>query len=249
MWNTFFKIPILNILFIFYQLLFHNLALAIFALTILIQIVLIPLRIPSIRSAKKLKELQPELDGIKNKHKEDKTALAKAQMELYRKHGLNPAAGCLPTLLSIPVMIALYQVLIQTLNTTSIADINNFLYFEFSKLADISALNMRFLWLDLAKPDPLFVLPVLVGILQWGLTKTMSSKGQGQMGGMEQGVKDKEQQRVKKDSIEDAMAAMQTQMQYIFPLMSALITVRLPAGVGLYWISSVLFAIIQQIAV
>lgn len=237
MWNTFFKIPILNILFLFYRLLFHNLGLAIAALTVLIQAILIPLRLPSIKSAQKMKQLQPELDGLKNKHKKDKTALAKAQMELYQKRGVNPAAGCLPTLLSIPVMVALYQVLLQTLNTTDAASINNLLYFEFLKLSDISALNTQFFWLNLAKPDPFFILPILVGISQWGLTKMMSDRPQ---------TTNHQPQTTNQESVEDTMAAMQSQMQYVFPLMSALIAARLPSGVALYWIISVAFATIQQ---
>lgn len=206
-WNTLIKTPINSALIFFYSLLFHNLGLAIIALTILIQLVLTPLRLPSLRTSKKLQELKPHLDGLKEKHKDDQTALVQAQLELYRQHGVNPLGGILPTLISIPVIIALYQVLLGTLQNSG-------------------GLSTSFLWLNLAKPDPFFILPVLVGVTQYFSSKLLMPQTT--------------------NTPEDSMAAMQNQMKFIFPIFSAFIVASLPSGVGLYWIASLIFSIIQQ---
>jgi len=96
----------------FYRLFGGNLGLSIIALTLLIKVVLLPLVIPTIKSAKKMQELKPALDKLKAKHT-DKTKLQQAQLELYRQHGINPAAGCLPQIVQIIVLIALYQVFLK----------------------------------------------------------------------------------------------------------------------------------------
>jgi len=242
MWNLLFKTPILNILFLFNHLLFNNMGLAIIALTLLVRAVLIPLTLPAMRSSKKLKELKPELDKLKDKHRGDQAKYAQAQMQLYREHGVNPAIGCLPILFSIPFMVALYQVLVQVLSAETIDVINQNLYFGFLKVADLSQINLRFLWLDLAKPDPFYLLPILVGAAQYWSSRLMSSAGRGlgQSPGKEAAAS------AKKEDMHEMMEMMQTQTQFMFPLMTLIITLRLPAGVSLYWFVSTVFGIIQQ---
>ncbi|MBU0709001.1 YidC/Oxa1 family membrane protein insertase [Patescibacteria group bacterium] len=234
MWDLLFKTPILNILFLFYRILFSNMGLAIIALTLLFRVVLIPLTLPAMRSSKKIKELQPQLDKLKEKNKGDQAALAREQMELYRDHGVNPAAGCLPIFLSIPVMVALYQVLLQALDASALEVLNQKIYFDFLRIGGISQLHTFFLWLDLTKPDRFFILPVLVGVCQYlnslliSPTLASDTKQSGKSGGG------------------DEMAAMmQSQFKYMFPLMTTFITLRLPAGVALYWLVSTLFGIMQ----
>ncbi len=82
LWTLLFKTPILNILLLFNRILFQNLGLAIVGLTLLVRGLLIPLTLPAVRSSKKLQELQPQLDGLKEKHSRDQAALAQAQLEL-----------------------------------------------------------------------------------------------------------------------------------------------------------------------
>lgn len=241
MWDLLFKTPILNLLFLFYRVFFYNFGLAVIALTVFIQLLLIPLRLPSLRSAKKMQDLKPELDGIRDKHKGDQKTFARAQMELYQKHGVNPLTGCLPTLLAVPFMIALYQVLIQVLNLTDLGQLNQQLYFEFLKLSQTHIFNPRFFWLNLTRSDPIFLLPLLVGFSQWYLSRSMQGSR------VSKPVKKPEEKdKEKKESMEEMMEAMQGQMQFMFPLMSVVITLSLPSGVSLYWLVSTLFAIIQQ---
>lgn len=219
-WNTLIKQPILQTL-LWFAGLTGNLGIAIILLTLVIQLILTPLRVPSLRSAQKMRKIRPEINKLKEKHGDDKMAFAQAQMELYREHGLSPLGGIVPTLLSLPIIFALYQVLLNSIGT-------------------IENVSQHFLWIsDVTKPDPLYILPLLVAGGQFLLVKT------GQFGGSpEPATNDKKEG--KSGSTEDIMQSVQSQMTYIFPAVSGFITATLPAGVGLYWFVSVVFAIMQQ---
>ncbi len=216
-WEIVFKQPILAAL-LWFSTLTGSLGLGIILLTIAIQLVLLPLRLPSIKSARKMRELKPEIDRLREKHKDDKMAFAQSQMELYRRHNVSPLGGILPTLLSLPVIFALYRVLLSTLGTTT-------------------ELSTQFLWLNITQADPYYILPVLVAGAQFVMSSQMAQLNSPPMQG--QGEK-------KDDSPEEMAQAISSQMKYIFPLMSGFITATLPSGVGLYWFTSVLFAIIQH---
>src|SRR3989344_491222 len=111
--NTVFYIPILNLLIVFYKL-FEMLRIpgplgwAIILLTIAIRLFLYPLMAAQLKAAKKMANLKPHLDALSAKHKDDKKKLQQAQLDLYKQHGVNPAAGCLPLLVQMPILIALY---------------------------------------------------------------------------------------------------------------------------------------------
>src|SRR3989344_6331102 len=126
-WNLILVNPMLNVLAGFYQLI-GSLGLSIILLTILIRTILIPVMLPSMKTMQKQRELQPELDKLKKKYKHDKKKQAEAQMELFKQHGLNPAAGCLPQVLMIVILIALYGVIIKFANGIDVSNINNLLY-------------------------------------------------------------------------------------------------------------------------
>lgn len=236
MWTFLFKTPILNILLLFNRFLFQNLGLAIVGLTLLIRGALIPLTLPAIRSSKKVKELKPQLDGLKEKHSDDQASLAQAQMELYRQHGVNPVGGCLPILLSLPVMVALYQVLLMVLNAETAAVVNEFAYFDFLKVSSLDQLQTNFLWLNLTQADPFYILPLLVGAAQF-LNAHLVSPSSSSPG--------KDKSEGEREGAEVMAEAMQTQFKYFFPFMTVFIAARLPAGVSLYWLASTLFGIIQ----
>ena len=85
LWNFLLYEPLLNALIFLYGVLFNNFGLAIIVLTVALRLVLVPLTLPSLRAAKKMKELAPELEKLKAKYKDDRQKLAKAQMELYRR--------------------------------------------------------------------------------------------------------------------------------------------------------------------
>ncbi len=121
----------------------HNWALTIIILTILLRIVLFPLNHKSLKAMKKMSDLAPEIQKLQKKYKDDPQKLQAEMMKLYAEHGANPMSGCLPILVQIPIFIALYNVLMVT----------------------VELKNVPFLWIpDLSDKDPYYILPVLMGL-------------------------------------------------------------------------------------
>ena len=134
-------------------------ALAIIILTILIKIALFPLSVKQMKSMKNMQSIQPEVQKLQKKHKNDKEKLNKATMELYQKYNVNPAAGCLPLLVQMPILFALF---------------NSLRAYPFEP-----AEHATFFWINnLTNPDPLYILPILVGIATFFQSKlTAASSG------------------------------------------------------------------------
>ncbi len=251
MWNTLLVEPILNLLMLFYEVLFSNLGLAILGLTMVIRLILFPLTLPSLRMSKKQAELKPALDKLKNKFSDNKEKLAQEQMKLMREHGVNPALGCLPQIVQLIVLIALYQVFRQVLaaDGQAVAELNRMLYFDFLRIPAEASINTKFLYLDLTQPDPFYVLPILAGLSQAGLF-LFGNKLRG--GAAEEEKKESSENAGKdgqKEGADDIMQSMQSQMGFIFPLMTVFIGLRLQSGLVLYWVASVLLSLVQQVIV
>jgi len=205
--------------------------LAIIAITLIIRFVLVPLTLPSLRSAQKIKALKPKLDELKNKHKDDKVALQQAQLKLYQENNINPAAGCLPYILQLVILIALYQVLIDLFNN---GNING------------NAISPNFLWFNLTTPDTSYALPVIAGVTQLALAlmilpgaDTSAEKA------LAATTKTKTDDKKAEDMTQMA-ESMQKQMVIIMPAMTFFIALRFPSGLALYWIITTLFSIVQQ---
>lgn len=119
-----------------------NWGIAIILLTVTARVLLFPLSLPGIRNMVRMREIKPEMDALNAKFKDDPQARGLAQMELWRKHKVNPFKGCLPQLASMPVWFALYT----TLQTA------------------VELYNIPFLWFpDLSQSDPHFILPFVIG--------------------------------------------------------------------------------------
>ncbi|KKS32827.1 MAG: Membrane protein insertase YidC [Candidatus Collierbacteria bacterium GW2011_GWB2_42_12] len=209
----------------FYQLFGGNLGLSIIAITLITKIILLPLVIPSLRSAKKMQDLKPELDRLKSKHT-DKAALQQAQVALYKERGINPAAGCLPQIFQIIILISLYQV---------------FMYFLKQSSVGGTVLNPYFLYLDLTKPDRTYIMPILAGVSQLVFSLMMQS-------GIESHVhnpKKKDEKKKEENNLEMA-SSMQKQMIYMMPLMTVIISLNFQSGLVLYWVISTVFSLVQQ---
>lgn len=238
--------PLLNGLIFFYKI-FGNLGWAIIVLTILIRFILVPLTLPSLKAASKLKEIAPELEKLKKKYAGDKQKFAQVQLEIYKKYKINPAAGCLPQIIQLIILIALYQVFVKVLQQDGdiIAKLNEVLY-PFLKLPTETMINTRFFYLDLSKPDVFhlsgfsFPLPGFF-LLIAALVQFLSSKL------MQPAVKVAQKEAKETPSAQDDLVvAMQTQMLYLFPLMTILIGFSFPSGLVLYWLVFSVFTAVQQ---
>jgi YidC/Oxa1 family membrane protein insertase len=111
-WDIFY-LPLFNLLIFLYELPLIDFALAIIIFTIVIRTILAPLFIRQIRSQKEMQRMQPLIREVQRKHKGNRQKVSEETMALYKEHGVNPAAGCLPVVLQLPILFALYQALIR----------------------------------------------------------------------------------------------------------------------------------------
>jgi YidC/Oxa1 family membrane protein insertase len=234
-WETIILNPIFNVMAIL-QSLTQNLGLAIILFTIIIKTILIPVTLPQIKMTKKQREIQPELEKIKEKYKHDKQKLAQMQMQLMTKHGINPGAGCITTIITLVLMFAVYRVVNIFALNQSIEEINRHIYFPAFTFGSSADINPNFLYLNLAQPDKFLIIPLITVIFQFLATKMM-------MPFAEVGEKAAKKTPGKSD---DIMQAMMKQNLYVMPVMYFVFGLTLPSGVMLYIIVSTLFQIAQN---
>jgi len=196
-----------------------DLGLTIIILTILIRTLFSPLSLKTIKSQQSMKVLAPKIEEVKAKFKNDKAAQSAAIMELYKENNVNPLAGCLPLLIQLPILIALYQVFIKGITPESLTLLYGFIstpetiHHDFLGLFDVTT-RSRFLTL-------------IAGGFQFIQAKqSMALQADG--GGNKE------------------MAALSKQMLYFFPIMIIIIGWNLPAGLILYWIATTLFSVVEQ---
>ncbi len=251
-YNFLFFAPIVNLIVFVIRVLDASnipgaLGISIILLTIGIRLLIWPLMATQLKSAKKMTDLKPHLDELKKKHGEDKQALAAAQMDLYKEHGINPAAGCLPLLIQIPPMIAIYQVIFAFFEGQHGLDkINAVLYDKSWQLAQIPDLN--FFGMNLAiKPSDfqtvgaaVLLIPVVTALLQFVQAKMMAPKP------VKTYPSDSPKEKKEKVQSEDTMLAVQSQMTYFMPLMIGYVSFTFPMGLALYWNTLTLLGIWQQ---
>jgi YidC/Oxa1 family membrane protein insertase len=118
-WDVFF-LPLFNLLVAAYHILLSDFALAIIVFTVVIRTLLAPLFVRQIRSQREMQRMQPLVREVQRKHKGNRQKISEETMALYREHGVNPAAGCLPVLLQLPLLFALYQALIRASNVVTL---------------------------------------------------------------------------------------------------------------------------------
>ncbi|MGL4253593.1 MAG: YidC/Oxa1 family membrane protein insertase [Fusobacteriaceae bacterium] len=131
-----------------------NFGLAIIGITVLVKLVTLPLTLKQDKSMRSMKDIQPEIDAIKTKYKDDAKMINQKTMELYQEKKINPAAGCLPLIIQMPILFALFGIL-------RVDAAGNFVY-----LPEIPG-NIKFLWMTMNVPDQFYILPVLNGILSF----------------------------------------------------------------------------------
>ena len=186
---------------------------SIIILTVLIRLVIWPLMSTQLKSAKKMSDLKPELDELKKKHTGDKQAMSKAQMDLYKQHGINPAGGCLPSLIQIPIIIGLYQSILAVFDPVhGLARINSLLYFPWLRLDKVP--DPYFFGINLTnKPSEfgqigylILLIPLITAVLTFAQSKMMAPMP------VKKYPSDSSKEKKEKEQTEDAMVAVQGQM-------------------------------------
>ncbi len=217
--------PLFNLFVFLYNIVPGNDAgVAIILLTIIIKLALFPLSASSIKSQKAMSELQPKINALKEKYKDDKQGLAQATMELYKNNKVSPFSSCLPMLIQLPILLGLYWMLRAGLSGESF----DLLYSFIGHPGELNTTAFGFL--DLVAPS--VGLAFLAGGAQYLQAKMFSQN----------------KPVVKTDGSKDEsmMANMNKQMTYIMPIITIVIGMQLPAGLTLYWFLSTLLTFVQQ---
>src|SRR3989339_468685 len=204
----------------------HDVGVAILAITVIIRVIVYPLTNSSIKAQKSMQDLQPKMEALKKEYKDDKQKQAQALMELYKEHKVNPFASCLPLLIQLPILIALYTVMRDALASKGLTDV---LYGFVMNPGTISPLSLGFFHMD----QPNIYLAVLAGAAQYVQAKMSLAKQPPKDAGP--GAKD-----------ENMAAMMSKQMLYMMPVMTVVIGASLQSGLTLYWLLSTLLMIAQQ---
>ena len=230
--------PIYNLLIFIYNAV-PDFGVAIIMVTVLIKLFLIPLSKKQIKSQKKMQELQPRIKEIQVKHKDDKEKQSRAMMELYKESKSNPFSGCLPMIVQLVFLIAIYRVLFNISEAglfVNSGDLYSFISNPgqidkmFLGIVDLSsAINFSNIALSSL---PHILLVVLAAGSQFIQTKMLMAK---------QPVKTTKQGEA------DFSQIMTKQMLFLGPLLTLFIGIKFPAGLALYWLASTVFMIVQQL--
>lgn len=238
-WDLFVGFMI-NVLLYIYSLLGQNFGIAIILFTVLIRAVTHPLTVKQLKGSTAMADMQKDKRWIEaqKKYKNDKEKLSQEQMKLYKELGINPFASCLPTLIQLPIIIGLYQAVIQALASTplEVLKLTNHIYGEFLNIGALLPLNNRFLWMDLGKPDllnfpgipfPIPILAVLVVITTYVQSKLTTPPP---------------------SSPDDQSAQISGMMTIYMPLLMGYMAFTLASGLSLYFVASNVIGILQYAA-
>lgn len=232
--------PMTNALLVLYEFLGQHFVLAIVVFTILVRLVTLPLNLRQQKTSMRMQEKQPQVQAIQKKYKDNP---AKMQEE-FKKIGYNPTeslSGCLPTLVQFPILIGLYRAIIILLGSTPLAlfTLTERIYEPVNRLINVGAslpVPNKFLWLNLAQPDPYYILPVLVFVTMFAQQRFMAPA-----------KKKKEEKGKKKQKKDDSpMAGMTQSMQYTMPVMFAFFSLTFASGLSIYFIFSGLIGMVQS---
>jgi YidC/Oxa1 family membrane protein insertase len=179
---------------------------AIIIFTVIIRVILLPLNAVQINSTRKMQEIQPELKALQEKYSskdlETRNKLNEETQKLYKEAGVNPYAGCLPMVIQLPVMWALYQAIWRTPELQ----------------------NGKFLWMDLGKPDPYYILPILAAVFTF-LSSYIATL-----------------------SVPKSSQTMMTKMMsYAMAIMVGIWAIVFQSAISLYWVISNLFQVGQTL--
>jgi len=205
---------------------YADVGLAVIALTVIVKLILFPLSIKAVRTQMVMKKLEKPLKELKEKYKKDPQELARKTMEIYRKEGLNPFSSILLLFIQIPIILALYWVFY----SGGLPEINTEILYSFLETPAI--VNMNFLGLvDMGGRSAIFAL--LAGVTQFFQARYS--------------LPDIAPRKDDASMKEDLMRSMQIQMKYVLPIIVVVIAYTLSAAIALYWFTSNLFSIGQEL--
>lgn len=219
MWDTLILNPMINALLLLYNMVGGNFIVALTIFTVIIRLLTLPLNLRQQRSSLKMQEMQPQIQAIQKKYKDNPQKM----QEEFVKIGYNPAetlAGCLPLLIQFPILIGLYQAILVVLGSTpqSLFELTQRVY-PGVDLTGLLPIDNTFAWLNLAQPDPIYVLPVLVFATMFLQQKLLMPTP-----------------AANADNSDNPMASMSQSMLYTMPIMFGFFSLQFPAGLSIYFV-------------
>jgi YidC/Oxa1 family membrane protein insertase len=231
LFNTYLYNPIYNgLVFLIGAVPYADVGIAVITLTVLVKLILFPLSVKMVRTQMVVKQIEPDIKKLKEKHKDDRQKQAEAMMALYKEKNLNPFSGFLLILIQIPIILALYWVFFKG----GLPEINTEIIYSFIQIPEITADNMMFLgFIDVGMKS--IFLALLAGVTQYFQMKYAMPPVPA---------------RKDKPSFKDDMArSLNLQMRYGMPVMVVFIAFITSAAIALYWTTSNLFAIGQELVI
>jgi len=226
MFNTILIRPLINFLVVLYNTAaFRDLGIAVILFVLIIKVVLYPLSKKALMSQIKMQKLQPKLKELQVKHKDNKEEQSKAMMGFWKENKVNPFSGCLPMLIQLPIILAIFHIF-----KTGIPSVSEGVLYTFVKNPGvINQFSLGFINLSIKGG---IILAVTTGLLQFFQMKlTMSStmsKSQDNKGGM---------------------AGMTKPLMYMLPLISVYFVLKFSAALGIYWLTLTGLSIIEHLII
>jgi YidC/Oxa1 family membrane protein insertase len=235
MWNAFIGLMV-NILLFIYNLV-GNFGVAIILFTLLIRLITHPLTIQQLKGTTAMQSLQSDKRWIEaqKKYKDDKEKLSQEQMKLYKELGINPFASCLPTLIQFPIIIGLYQGIIQSLATSPLELLNltRHIYPGFLNVANLFPLKNTFLWMNLGQPERLLIPGLSFGIPILAVVVVITTYLQSKL------------MTPPSTNPGDQSGQMMGMMNIYMPFLMGYLALTLASGLSLYFVASNLIGIGQ----
>ena len=229
MLKTIFFNPIYNVYVVLVNIIpGHDLGLAIILLTVLFKLAIYPLYRQAILTSLRLKEINPQLEELKKRYKDDKTLQAKKMMELYKSNNINPLSGFWVIIVQIPIFLTLFYVFR--------GDITAHFSSLYSFVPAPTVFNKLFLGIFDLSANKNYLFAVLTGLTQYYQTKlTLPAPSPAPINGGERSFAD------------DFGRSMNTQMLYVMPVIIVFVSATVPAAVCLYWIASNTMSIVLEL--
>ena len=223
-WNFIIQNPFDNILIVLANAFAGSFGLAIIFITIIVRVAMLPITLKQLKSTRAMHEIQPKLKELQKKYGNDRQKMSEETMKLYKEHGISPLGCIWPMLIQLPIWIALFQSIRQVLAVTpsDLLGLSKHLY-SWAVVNQSVPLDNSFLWLDLSRGDPYFILPILVFVTMWV-----------------------QQKMTAQPNPDPAQKTQNLMMQLMFPALFAFITIQFPSGLGIYFVVSAIVGIVIQ---
>ena len=218
---------------VFHTLGIHNVGICIILFTFIVYLIMFPLNAKQQKSSRLMTKINPEILAIQEKYKgkKDNESMMRQQaetQEIYNKYGVSPFGGCLPLIISMPIIFALYGVIREvTKYAPSLEGATGFLGLDLSQTPTQYASTTK--WA--------YMIPVLAVVFQFLNSQILQAKSKNEKG------------KKNKNTQQDSMQQSMKMMNYFMPLMSGFFALSFSMGIGLYWIAASIFRIGQTIII